>query len=91
MSREVALQLFLDPKGFVFDTDHTFRGMTISETSAGYNCVIRAWSRTNEPVYAMTTATDAQEGLNRLYDALAHGNGNTLWRVDGFATARGGG
>ncbi len=90
MTREIALQLFLDPKGFVFDTEFVFRGITVSETSAGFNCVVRAWTKRGDPVYAMTTAQDPAEGLNRLYDALAHGNGDTLWRHDRFATSRGG-
>lgn len=90
MTREIALQLFLDSKGFIFDTDHLFRGITVSETSTGFNCVIRAMTKTGQPVYAMTTAQDPQEGLNRLYTALAHGNGHTLWRHDRFASSRGG-
>lgn len=90
MSREIALQLFLDEKGFVFDTEHVFRGLTISETSGGFNCVIRAASKAGDPVYAMTTAVDAQEGFNKLYDALSKGNGATLWRHDRYAASRGG-
>lgn len=90
MTREVALQLFLDEKGFAFDTEHVFRGLTLSETSTGFNCVVRATTKTGQAVYAMTTALDPQEGLNRLYGALTHGNGSTLWRPDRFAASRGG-
>lgn len=90
MTRETALQLFLDPKGFVFDTDYLFRGLTVSETSTGYNCVIRGTTKTGQAVYAMTTAQDPQEGLNKLYDALSKGNGHTLWRHDRYASSKGG-
>ncbi len=90
MTRETALQLFLDGKGFVFDTGYIFRGLTISENGGGFNCVLRAWTRTNQAVYAMTTADDPQEGINKLYEALSHGNGDTLWRPDKFASPRGG-
>lgn len=89
--REIALQLLLDDKGFIFDTGFTFRGLTVSETSTGFNCVVRATSKAGGPVYAMTSDTDPAEGLNRLYDALSQGNGHTLWRFDRFASSRGGG
>lgn len=90
MTRPSALQLIFDHQGFIFDTEATFRGLTISENSEGFNCVIRATLGANEPVYAMTTAEDPQEGLNRLYEALTHGNGSTLWRHDRYASSRGG-
>lgn len=84
--RQAPLSIIIDPHGFVFDTDHTFRGLTISEKDGGWNIIIRGRSRAGAPVYAMTHSDDPQHGLDILWDALAAGNGHTLWRVDRFAS-----
>jgi hypothetical protein len=88
--REKAISLVLDPHGFVFDTEHTFRGLTISEKDNGYNIILRAYSRDGSAVYAMTHADDPQWGLECLWEAILKGNGYTLWRPDRFASIRGG-
>lgn len=87
MTRQVAVRLDIDDKGFIFDTGLTFRGLTISEAPGGWNCVLRAREKSGAPVYAMTTATEPAEGLAKLYEAVSHGKGERLWRHDRFATS----
>lgn len=85
------IDIHIDEKGFVFATEYTFRGLTISEAPGGFNCVIRAREKTGMPVYAMTVDEDPTEGITRLYAALCLGNGKILWRQDRFALERQGG
>ena len=75
----------LDPQTFAFETGVTFRGLTISENSEGYNVVIRGYDQSGLPVYCMTHDTDYLDGLTRLIWAVSRGNGANLWRKDKYA------
>lgn len=90
MTGSNAITIVLDMHGFAFETGLSFRGLTISETSTGFNCVLRAWEKSGSPVYAMTVADDPQEGITRLWLSVSAGNGSVLWRHDKYASARGG-
>ena len=87
MTRQIALALTLDEKGFHFDTGYGFRGLTVSEAPGGWNCVIRGLDKRNSPVYAMTVAPDPAQGIADLFSALSHGTGDRLWRHDRFASS----
>lgn len=76
--------LLFDTQEFAFLTGQTFRGLTISECGSGYNIVLRAFDRDNEPLYAMAQHSDAREGLRVLLGALATRHGPKLWRHDKF-------
>ena len=91
MTNARSIEIVVDEHGFAFETERTFRGLTISESSGGFNCVIRARERSGAPVYAMTVDSDPQVGINRLYEALSMGNGDVLWRHDAFAARKDGG
>lgn len=86
--RSSSLSLTVDDKGFVFDTGHTFRGLTISECMSGYNVIIRALNKHGAPVYAMTTADDPGDGIFDLMSALTASSGASLWRPDKYAAKR---
>lgn len=74
----------LEPHSFAHTTGMTFRGMTITETTGGYNVVLRAYTKSGTAVYAMTTETDYLEGLRRLLWAVSGAGGSELWRKDKF-------
>lgn len=82
--RRSPLTLTLDMKGLAFDLGVQFRGLTISENSAGYHIIIRAYLRNGSPVYAINDADDPEEGLQDLLDLLADRGGSGLWRKDKF-------
>lgn len=85
MTSREAVFVQIDEKGFVFETSISFRGMTISETSEGFNCVIRGRESNGQAVYAMSVARDPGTGINDLWDAVRRGNGAVLWRLDRYA------
>lgn len=91
MASKESVVIHIDEQGFVFETGVMFRGLTISETSGGFNCVLRGREANGNPVYAMTTAEIPDEGLNRLWDAVRRGNGSVMWRHDRFAAQKEGG
>lgn len=77
-------ELLFDSKEFTFLTGHTFRGLTVSQTGAGWNIVLRSFGPQLEPLYAMTQHVDPHEGLQLLLGALATRTGNQLWRKDQY-------
>lgn len=77
-------ELLFDGKEFSFLTGHTFRGLTISQSGAGWNVVLRAFTSELDPVYAMTQHDEPQEGLELLLGTLATRSGGQLWRQDRY-------
>lgn len=77
-------ELLFDDKEFSFLTGHTFRGITISQSGAGWNVVLRAFSSELEPVYCMTQHENPHDGLHLLLGTLATRSGGTLWRRDKY-------
>lgn len=84
-----ALEFKFSPKEFLFEIGVEFRGLTISESSEGYNIIIRAYLRNNSPVYAMVNHEDPYEGLYVLMETLSQKNGSGLWRTDKFYHRKG--
>lgn len=82
--RRSSLALTLDRKGLSFDLGVQFRGLTISENSAGYHIILRAYLRDGSPVYAINDAEDPEEGLQSLFKALENRGGSGMWRRDKF-------
>ena len=80
-----SLGLHLDPQEFAHLTGRTFRGLTISERSDGFNIILRGYTRQAEPIYAMSTATHPVVGLLQLLNALSGKGGEVLWRDDKYA------
>lgn len=74
----------LDPKEFAHATGVVFRGLSVNPNKAGYNIVLRAFSKDRQAVYAMTTDIDAVEGLRRLFKAVSMGDGSKVWAKDKF-------
>lgn len=76
--------LLLDSKHYSFETNTTFRGLSLSLNSGGWNVVVRAFLKDGTPVYAMTAADDPGEGLRGLLAALGAQRGTELWHHDKF-------
>lgn len=72
-------------KSFTFETDATFRGLTITPNHQGYNIILRGLLKGRTPVYAMTVAVDIAEGLAALVESLSGAGGAKLWHFDKFA------
>lgn len=70
-----ALSLSVDNQHFAYYLGNSFRGLTISERSDGYNVILRAYDKKGLPVYAMSTGADASDALARLVDALSSRGG----------------
>lgn len=79
------LPTILDPQVFAFETGYSFRGMTISENSQGYNIILRAYAPDKSAVYAMGSNADPLDGLQALFNALSTAKGTSLWRIDNYA------
>lgn len=79
-----ALSLQFSSKEFSYYTQHTFRGLTVSESPAGYNVIIRTFDMQGKACYAMTTATDPSEGLSRLFEAVSSKGGKDIFHLDKY-------
>lgn len=75
----------LEPKSFSFELGAQFRGLTVSESPAGYNIILRASLSNGTAVYSMTVAEDIAEGLASLIEALSGSGGAKLWHYDKYA------
>jgi len=87
-SLQRSLSLVHCPKSFLFATGHSFRGLTIVEIPEGYRVIIRSYTRTSDPVYALTEGVDPVELLANLVAALTGRQGANMWRVDQYANGR---
>lgn len=76
--------LLTDSKEFAYLTGHTFRGLTLSASGAGWNIILRAFGPSSEPLYAMTQHSNPREGLQILLGALGTRNGAQLWHHDKY-------
>ena len=82
------LDTILDGKEFAFYTGLVFRGLSISETSGGFNVVIRATRPLGDLVYCMVSHEDPQQGLKNLLNSVSVKGGESLWRYDKFSNQR---
>lgn len=80
------ISLELHAKSFSFELGAAFRGLTITETSNGFNIILRASLSNGTPVYSMTVADDIGKGLSSLIDALSGSGGAKLWHFDKYAS-----
>lgn len=78
------LRNLFDPHTFAFETGYTLRGLSVTQHTEGYNCIVRACNRQGEGLYCLTVANSPLEGLWRLWEAACQGNGSTIWRTDKF-------
>ena len=74
----------LDPHVFAENTGHTFRGLSITEKSAGWNVVLRSFGPDGGAYYAIGQSESPLDALERLYEALGKRGGARLWRLDKF-------
>lgn len=89
MAPPILDSLLLDQQNYAFQTNTTFRGLTISQTGEGWNIILRAFLRDGEAVYTMTTAEDPGEGLSRLLAVLGTNGSEALWHRDKYYQGNG--
>lgn len=79
------LDINIDISEFAWYTGMVFRGLTISETGAGWNIILRCYDKEGDRLYCMTQTNDLREGFKGLLAAVGGKDGYKLWRHDKFA------
>lgn len=85
MSKSNAFTMGVDLQHFAFETETTFRGLTISQKEDGWNIVVRATDKNGSQIYAIVQHEDINVGLAELASALASKDAHYFWRLDTWA------
>lgn len=73
------------PQEFAWLTGLQLRGFTVTHKPAGWQIVVRAFSKKGEPVYSLMVAVELLDCYDNLFALLARYDSSDHWYFDRFA------